>query len=576
MRQSWFNFNWYREHLSVKIAISILGLLIATCAAFAVSGYLSQRNLSEKLLEQFDMRLQTDIKVVYSALAGIPDSDIELPGTDHPNYAVIKETFEKLQADHSLENVYILSNSQGEERILVLTGVPDDFGTAYPFTDEMREAITENQTKISPIYHDDYGSGTHKSIFMPLTDRAGATYGILGIDLSASVVPETAAISNLTTIIISVIVLVVGSAIAILISRIITSPLRRLMTVAERVAAGDMQSQLTIDSKDEIGKLGVAFGVMINSLKMLIQQVIASSTLIAETSKHLRQSVEESTQSAQQVAASTDRMSTGITEIVESVTGSQTGIQSIDADIRTVSAGMRDIQEIAAEVHSQSEQGQELVDRTLKQMDEIKSAMVQSQQAAAALETRSGEIGEIIGIITEISTQTNLLALNASIEAARVGELGRGFAVVADEVKKLATQSAQAAQSVNALISSTQANSHLVKQSIEEGTKAVELGHTWINGTHENFKYIYAGVSEFTAHTNQMYGSLEKVEHAFTGITGAMQQIGGITQEQAAGTQEVAASAEQQSASMQEISAAIQQLAALSVDLNESVKPFKL
>jgi methyl-accepting chemotaxis protein len=574
MRKSWFNFKWYREHLSVKIAISILGLLIVTCAAFAVSGYLSQRNLSEKLLEQFDMRLQTDIQIVNGALSGIEGSDVELTGTDQPQYAVIKETLEKLQAEHNLENVYILSNSQGEERILILSGVPDDFGTPYPFTDEMRQAISENQTKISPIYEDEYG--THKSIFMPLTDNAGNTYGILGIDLSATVVPETAASSNLTMIIISVIVLVVGSAIAIFIGRVITNPLRRLMTAAERVAAGDMQSQFSVNGNDEIGKLGVAFGVMINSLKMLIQQVIASSALIAETSKHLRQSVDESTQSAQQVAASTDRMSSGITEIVESVTGSQTGIQSIDADIKTVSAGMRDIQEIAAEVHSQSEQGQELVDRTLKQMEEIKSAMVQSQQAAAALETRSTEIGEIIGIITEISTQTNLLALNASIEAARVGELGRGFAVVADEVKKLATQSAQAAQSVNELISSTQANSHLVKQSIEEGTKAVELGHNWINGTHENFKYIYAGVSHFTAHTNQMYGSLEKVEHAFTGITGAMAQISGISQEQAAGTQEVAASAEQQSASMQEISAAIQQLAALSVDLNESVKPFKL
>ncbi|GBG10052.1 methyl-accepting chemotaxis protein [Paenibacillus agaridevorans] len=574
MRKSLFNFNWYREHLSVKIAISILSLLIVTCAAFAVSGYLSQRNLSEKLLEQFDMRLQTDIKIVYNALTAIPGSDVELASADDPLYSVIKETLEKLQAEHHLENVYILSNSQGVERILILSGVPDDYGTPYPFTEEMREAIAENQTKISPIYEDEYG--THKSIFMPLTDNTGGAYGILGIDLSASVVPETAASSNLTTVIISVIVLVVGSAIAVLISRIITNPLRRLMTAAERVAAGDMQSQFSIDSKDEIGKLGVAFGVMINSLKMLIQQVIASSTLIADTSKHLRQSVDESTQSAQQVAASTDRMSQGITDIVHSVTGSQTGIHSIDADIKNVSAGMRDIQGIATEVHSQSEQGQELVDRTLRQMEEIKHAMLQSQHAADALETRSSEIGEIIGIITEISTQTNLLALNASIEAARVGELGRGFAVVADEVKKLATQSAQAAQSVNELISSTQANSHLVKQSIEEGTKAVELGHTWINGTHENFKHIYSGVSQFTAHTNEMSGSLEKVENAFTDITGAMQQIGGITQEQAAGTQEVAASAEQQSASMQEISAAIQQLTALSVDLNESVKPFKL
>lgn len=574
MKKSIVNFKWFREHLSVKIAISILVLQVITCAAFALSSYMSQHNLSEKLLEQFDKRLQTDIQIASNTLSSIPGHEKELTSADNPNYAVIKAELEKLQTVHSLENIYILSNSQNNERILILSGVPDDFGTPYPFTDEMKEAIASHKTVISPIYEDEYG--THKSIFVPLTNETGAAYGILGIDLDASVVPETAASSSLSTIVISLIVLAVGSVIAIVISRIITNPLRKLMIAAEKVAAGDMKSSFTVQSKDEIGKLGVAFGSMIGSLKTLIQQVIASSALISETSQHLKQSVNESTNSAQQVADSTNRMTEGINEIVQSVSDSHTNIYNIDNDIKDVSAGMKEIQHIATEVHTQSEQGQELVDRTLQQMNVIKQAMQQSQEAAAALEERSNEIGEIIGIISEISNQTNLLALNASIEAARVGELGRGFAVVAGEVKKLATQSAQAALSVNELVSSTQSNSHLVKQSIEEGNKAVELGHSWISGTHKSFKEIYSGVSEFTVHTNHMFGALEKVEQSFVQITGAMQQINGITQEQAAGTEEVAASAEQQSASMQEISAAIQQLSALSVDLNESVKQFKL
>ncbi|WP_337102710.1 methyl-accepting chemotaxis protein [Paenibacillus sp. YIM B09110] len=574
MKKSILKLNWFREHLAVKISVSILLLQVVTCVAFALSGYMTQSNLSEKLLEQFDKRLATDIQIAADAFTDIPGHDVQLTGMDDPNYPIIKSELERLQTLHSWENVYILSNTKDEERILILSGVPDDFGTPFQFPDETKEAISSNKTMFSAIYDDEYG--THKSIFMPLTDQSGIVYGVLGIDLDASVVPQTASSSNWRTVLISVIVFVVGSVIAVFISRIITNPLRKLMIAAEKVAAGDMRSQFSIDSKDEIGKLGAAFGIMITSLKTLIEQVISSSALIGDTSKHLKQSVNESTNSAQQVAESTSRMTEGITEIVQSVSESHSSIHNIDTDIKEVSAGMKEIQEIATEVHSQSEQGQELVDRTLQQMETIKQAMQQSQQAAAALETRSNEIGEIIGIITEISTQTNLLALNASIEAARVGELGRGFAVVAEEVKKLATQSAQAALSVNELVSSTQSNSHLVKQSIEEGTKAVELGHSWISGTHQNFKHIYSGVSEFTVHTNHMSGSLEKVEHSFIRITDAMQQINGVTQEQAAGTEEVAASAQQQSASMQEISAAIQQLSSLSVDLNESVKPFKL
>jgi methyl-accepting chemotaxis protein len=574
MKKSIFSFNWYKEHLAVKIAFSILLLQVITCVAFAVSGYMTQHNLSEKLLEQFDNRLSTDIQIASNTLSAIPGSGKLLASTDDPNYALIKTELEKLQEIHSLENIYILSNTENNERILILSGVPDDFGTPYPFTAEMKEAITSNSPVISPIYNDEYG--THKSIFVPLSDESGKAFGILGIDLDASVVPNTTTSSNLTTIIISIIVLVVGSIIAIVIGRVITNPLRNLMLAADKIAAGDMKTAIAVQSNDEIGKLAISFGLMINSLKSLIQQVVASSNLISVTSQHLEQTVNESTNSAQQVADSTNRMTEGINEIVLSVTDSQANINHIDSEIKDVSGGMKDIQNIAAEVHNQSEQGQDLVERTLQQMYVIKQAMLQSQEAATALEERSNEICEIINIISEISNQTNLLALNASIEAARAGDVGRGFAVVAGEVKKLATQSAQAALSVTDLVSSTQENSLLVMKSINDGSKAVEQGHSWIQGTYENFKGIYGGVSEFTEHTNHMFSALGKVDESFEKITESMQQISGITQEQAAGTEEVAASAQQQSASMQEISAVIIQLSNLTVDLNESIKQYKL
>lgn len=574
MKKSIFNFKWLREHLSVKIAFSIFLLQLVTCLAFAASGYLSQHNLSDKLLEQFDKRLQTDIQIAADKLADIPGSDKELTSAEDPNYSIIKKELEALKASHSLENIYILSSSQNNERILILSDVPDDFGTPYPFTVEMREAVSSGKTMLSPIYEDEYG--THKSVFVPLSNENGERYGILGIDLDASVVPDTAAVSQYTTIIISLIVLVIGTVMGIFFGRFVTNPLRKLMLAADKIALGDMQAQIGVRSRDEIGKLAVSFGVMIQNLKSLIQQVTKSSALIAETSVHLRQSVTETANSAQQVADSTNRMSEGINDIVESVSRSNYNISDIDTEIKDVTDGMKNIQHITSQVHSESDQGQQLVESTLRQMNVIKQAMLHSREAAAALGDRSQEISEIISIISEISNQTNLLALNASIEAARVGELGRGFAVVAGEVKKLAAQSAEAALSVSELISSTQANSQLVIERIAEGNDAVEQGHTLITGTYENFKGIYSGVTVFSEHASQIRQALDKVDNSFGDITGAMQQISGITQEQAAGTQEVAAAAQQQSASMQEISAAIEQLSTLSVDLQQSVKHFKI
>jgi HAMP domain-containing protein len=49
-------------------------------------------------------------------------------------------------------------------------------------------------------------------------------------------------------------------------SRIITRPLKRFTAVVERIQGGDMQQRVQVDSRDEIGQLGVAFNEMTSHL----------------------------------------------------------------------------------------------------------------------------------------------------------------------------------------------------------------------------------------------------------------------------------------------------------------------
>ncbi|WP_375450762.1 methyl-accepting chemotaxis protein [uncultured Devosia sp.] len=87
-----------------------------------------------------------------------------------------------------------------------------------------------------------------------------------------------------------------------------------------------------------------------------------------------------------------------------------------------------------------------------KSAEEGGAVMEQANAAMLGIETSSGKISNIIGLIDDIAFQTNLLALNASVEAARAGDAGKGFAVVAVEVRRLAQSAAGASADIKRLI----------------------------------------------------------------------------------------------------------------------------
>ena len=71
------------------------------------------------------------------------------------------------------------------------------------------------------------------------------------------------------------------------------------------------------------------------------------------------------------------------------------------------------------------------------------------------IHAHSKQILDISTLLNGIAFQTNILALNAAVEAARIGDKGRGFAVVASEVRNLSTRSADAANEIRSLISTS-------------------------------------------------------------------------------------------------------------------------
>ena len=245
-----------------------------------------------------------------------------------------------------------------------------------------------------------------------------------------------------STLVSIVIVIIIGALISFFLARILKNSLAIAVTAAEKVSAGDLTTQLEVNSNDEIGKLISTFGTMTNNLNSLIRQVQHSGIQI--------------TTSTTQIAASGKELEAAVTEQVASTNQVVATAQDIANNSEQLVKTMEEVTDLSQSTAIAARGGQ----KDLIQMQTTIRQLAESTRSISSklgiISEKANNINSIVTTITKVAAQTNLLSLNAAIEAEKAGEYGLGFSVVAREIRRLADQTAVATLDIESMVKEMQ------------------------------------------------------------------------------------------------------------------------
>ena len=255
-------------------------------------------------------------------------------------------------------------------------------------------------------------------------------------------------------------------AVARVVARSISRPIREAASVAERVASGDLTARVEVVASGEAGQLLRSIEAMTGDLRSLIGKIKHSSIALMSTATEIAATARQQGEAVSDYGASTSQAAAAVKEI------SATSLELLKT--------MNEVSEVANHTASMAGEGQGSLAEMGRSMRQLAESTTSIGSKLSVISERAAHINLAVTTITKVADQTNLLSINAAIEAEKAGEYGLGFLVVAREIRRLADQTAVATLDIERMVKEMQYSvsagvmemdkfSDQVRRGVEEG-----------------------------------------------------------------------------------------------------------
>jgi methyl-accepting chemotaxis protein len=492
--------HWF-HHLKItnKLLVAFVPVVAMTCVMgiFSIVQLVKVGNSSTEIAKNW-MPATRHIGEVQTSLARFRISEA--------THILQEGEAEMAAADKALSTRRDIMRKQ-QEALVALVSDPEEKRIYAAFQQDL-DAYMAESAKVTALSHagnkDEARAlfkGASNKIYRKINDEfeALSKYNDNGSDTSEQAAEQIFNMSRKLIIGALLLSVGVGLLLAMWVARIVARPLNEAISVAQRVASGDLTADIEVGSRDETGMVMSSLRDMNQSLAHVVGQVRSSTDAIATASA--------------QIASGNMDLSARTEGQASSLEETASAMEALTATVRQNADNARLANQLAQSASSVAADGGKVVGDVITTMEAINGA--------------SRKIVDIISVIDGIAFQTNILALNAAVEAARAGEQGRGFAVVASEVRSLAQRSATAAKEIK----------HLIEDSVRQmdsGTVLVQRAGNTMEQIVDSVRHVSDVVGEISASSVEQRSGIEEINKAIVQIDETTQRNAALVEEAAA------------------------------------------